>query len=188
MNQDEGTGGNILIAGHSSSYAELGLGSRSGGTGAPNIETAGSRSTGEKRHNETPRVTNASRLRRMAARTLHRRRASLGTCLTDLDRIQNLGDDPIAKSNYIADIQKHLRSLWDDVEGDSDSEGFEEIVNALRVAFADDDPRSLSEDQLGALRSAIIAVYEEPDVDDALANDLSAELLRHGIDIFRELG
>jgi phosphatidylserine/phosphatidylglycerophosphate/cardiolipin synthase-like enzyme len=189
MNQDEGTGGNMLIAGHSSSYAAIGHGSRSGGAGAPNIETAGSRSTGEENRNAAaPRVTKASKLRRMAARTLHRRRASLKACLTDLERIQTLGDNLIAKSNCIADIQKHLRSLWDDVEGDSDSEAFEEIINALRVAFADDDPRSLSEDQLGGLRSAILAIYEEPDVNDALANDLTEELLRHGIDLFRELG
>ena len=188
MSEFEGTGGSFKISGRTSQYQELGSGSRSGGTGAPGLETTGSRSTGERAPEAmTKPRTGSQAFRRIPAKVLQWRRVCLNACLTELDRIASLDDDPMGKSNCLADIQRHLGSLWDAVEGDTESKAFEEMVNVLQVAFVDDDPVALDTPQLEALRLVMTRLHEDPDVDDSLANDLTDQLMRGGVDVFREI-
>jgi hypothetical protein len=188
MTEFEGTGGGFKISGRTSRYQGLGNGSRSGGAGAPGLETMGSRSTGERRPEAMikPR-TSSHAFRRIPPKVLQWRRVCLKACLTELDRIASLDDDRMGKSNCLADIQKHLQSLWEAVENDTESKAFEEMVNILQIAFWDDDPAVLGALQLETLRLVISKLHDDPDVDDSLANALTEQLIRGGIDVFREI-
>jgi hypothetical protein len=189
MMDNDFTGGSFTIQGNTTRYKELGGGSRSGGAGAPALETAGSLSTGESTVNRNikPRPDKLAD-RRVPQKILQARRACLSACLSALDRIASLKDDPISKSNCLAEVKQQLELLWNDVEGDADSEAFEEIINVLQIAVFDDDPNSLSDSQLEVLRLVLWKLHEDPDVDDDLANDMTQELITGGIDVFREIG
>jgi hypothetical protein len=102
--------------------------------------------------------------------------------------VQNAGDDPILKGNAIADVRNHLQQLWEVVEGNPDSEAFEEMVNLLQVAFCIENPDSLTPRQLEGLRSVLMEMHHDPEMGDEAANDLTQELIRSGVDVFREIG
>ena len=161
----------------------------SGGRWAPGIETVGSRSTGaaKRRPGGVPTSAAQSLLRRVPERSLRRRRLYLEVCLEELERFRN-ADDPILRDNAFAKMKGQLQSLWEAVEGNPDSEAFEEIVNVLQVALHDVNSESLGADQLDAISSVLMKLHDDPDLDDQSANDMTSELIRSGIDVFREIG
>ena len=109
-------------------------------------------------------------------------------CLDELERIRTCGDDPILKGNSLAEAKNHLQALWELVEGNPDSQAFEEMINVLQVALLRREPRGPSPSQLDAIWSVLVKMNDDPDVDDQAANDLTQELIEGGIDVFREIG
>jgi hypothetical protein len=190
MNWDGGTGGDVPIQRQVTAEVPLEYGSVSGDRWAPGIETLGSRSTGEaKRRSATVSPTKPSvSSRRVPDKALRRRRLYLKACLDDLERARKGGEDPILKGNSLADVKNHLQELWELVEGDSESEAFEEIVNVLQIAFCVESPDALTPRQLDGVWSVLVEMHDDPEVDDQAANDLTRELIRSGVDVFREIG
>jgi hypothetical protein len=190
MNWEEGTGGDVLLQRQVTAQIPLGDVSVSGDRWAPGIETPGSRSTGEaKRRSGTVAATKPPvSPRRVSDRTLRRRRLYLKACLDELERARKTGEDPVLKGNSLADVRNHLQGLWELVEGNPDSEAFEEVINILQIAFCVERPEALALRQLDAIWSVLLKMHDDPDVDDQAANDLTHELIRGGVDVFREIG
>jgi hypothetical protein len=105
-----------------------------------------------------------------------------------LERVRNAAEDPILKGNSLADAKNHLQALWELVEGNPDSEAFEEMINVLQVALCVESPDALAPSQLAAIRSVLAKMHDDPDVSDQAANDLTQELIKGGADVFREIG
>ena len=189
MNWDEGTGGRVSFEGKAPAQLALPYGSVSGDPLTPGIETPGSQCTGEGngRSARAP-VSRPPSSRRIPERALRKRRLCLKACLDELERIRNGSDDPILKGNSLADARNHLQALWERVEGNPDSEAFEEMINVLQVALCVENPQSLATAQLNAICSVLVKMHDDPDLDDQEANDLTQELIKGGVDVFREIG
>jgi hypothetical protein len=190
MSWDERTGGDVSFGREVPAQVPLGHESVSGTRWAPGIETPGSGSTGEsnRRSNSAPESRLPVSSRRITERTLRRRRLCLKACLDELERIRNNGDDPILKGNSLADARNHLQALWEQVEGNPDSEAFEEMVNVLQIAICAENPQTLAPAQLNAIWSVLVKMHDDPDLNDQAANDLTQELIEGGVDVFREIG
>ena len=190
MNWGEGTGGGVSFERQVPAQVPLASESVSGDRWAPGIETPGSRSTGEtrRRSDGVPAARRPGSSRRIPERALRKRRLYLSACLDELERVRNGGEDAILKGNSLADAKNHLQSLWELVEGNADSQAFEEMINLLQVAVSVESPEALMPNQLGAICSVLVKMNEDPDVNDQAANDLTQELIKGGVDVFREIG
>jgi len=190
MNRDEGTGADLPVQRHTITTDPFAYESVSGDRWAPGIETPGSRCTGEARRRAVsePAAKPAIPSRRTPDRAVRKRRPYLKACLDDLERVRNGQEDPILRGNSLADVKNHLQALWELVEGSPESEAFEEMVNVLQVALCVESPEALTPGQLEGVRSVLVKMHEDPDVDDQTANDLTQELIRSGVDVFREIG
>ena len=116
------------------------------------------------------------------------RRLHLKACLDELERARDNSGDLILESNSLADARRHLAALWSQVEGNPASAAFEEMVNVLQVALCPEGSDTLEPRQLDTIQSVIAKMHDDPDLDDQMANDLTSELIRGGIDVFREIG
>ena len=189
MNFDESTGGGVSFERQVTAQVPLGYESVSGDRLAPGIETPGGRSTGETK----PRSPNAQAAglpvssRRIPDRMVRKRRLYLTACLDELERVRNGSEDPILKGNALADAKGHLQALWELVEGNPNSEAFEEMVNVLQVALCVESPEALVPGQLDTIWSVLVKMQDDPDMDDQMANDLTQELIEGGVDVFREI-
>lgn len=145
MSWDEGTGGGVSFERRAAAHDPLAYESVSGERWAPGIETLGSRSTGEgkRRSISVPATRLPASSRRISGRAVRKRRLCLKACLDELERIRKGGEDPILKGNSLADVKNHLQALWKLVEGNPDSEAFEEMINVLQVAVCVDSPEAL---------------------------------------------
>ena len=189
MNFDEGTGGGVSFERQTTAHVPLGYESVSGDYSAPGIETPGGRSTGETKA-RLPSVQAAGlpvSSRRIPDRMVRKRRLYLASCLDELERVRNGGEDPILRGNSLADAKGHLQALWELVEGNPNSEAFEEMINVLQVALCVESPEALAPDQLDTIWSVLVKMQDDPDVDDQVANDLTQELIEGGVDVFREI-
>lgn len=189
MSWDDGTGGKSLFSHDVATQIPLSHGSVSGDRWAPDIETIGNRATGTgSRRSSSPSGAKFSTSRQIPTeKALQKRRLYLKACLDELERVQNSDDDPICKGNSLAEVQKHLQALWELVEGNPASESLEEMINTLQVAFCVESPNDLERSQVDTLWSVFFKMYEDPDIDDLIANDLTQELIKGGIDVFREI-
>jgi hypothetical protein len=190
MNWDECTGGGASFERQIPLQVPLDYGSRSGDRWAPGIETPGSRSTGETRGRSdgVPAAKLPAFSRPITERALRKRRPYLKACLDELERVRICRDDPILKANSLADAKNHLQALWELVEGNPDSEAFEEMINVLQVALSVESPEAISPSQLDAIWSVLAKMNDDPDVGDQAANDLTQELIKGGVNVFREIG
>jgi hypothetical protein len=112
----------------------------------------------------------------------------LSACLHELERVRRSGEDPVLKGNSLADAKSHLQALWELVEGNADSHAFEEMINVLQVALFVESPQAITASQLDVVCSVLVKMNDDPDVDDQAANDLTQELIKGGVDVFREIG
>jgi hypothetical protein len=74
------------------------------------------------------------------------------------------------------------------VEGSPQSEAFEEMINVLQIAISVDSPEVITPRQVDAIWSVLAKMHDDPDLDDRAANDLTQELIKGGVDVFREIG
>ncbi len=190
MNWNEGTGGSVSFERQVSAQVPFEYESVSGDRYAPGIETPGSRSTGESRRRSDGVPTGKLPVpsRRIPERALRKRRLYLAACLDELERIRTCGEDPILKGNCLAEAKNHLQALWEHVGGNADSQAFEEMINVLQVALFVESPEALTPSQLNAICSVLVKMNDDPDVDDQAADDLTYELIKGGVDVFREIG
>ena len=190
MNWDEGTGGGASFERPGTPQIPLVYESVSGDRWVPGIETPGSRSTGEAKRRPMsvpgPKLRPSSR--RIPDRAMQKRRLYLKACLDELERVRNGGENPILKGNSLADAKDHLQALWELVEGNPNSEPFEEMINVLQIALCADTPEALTLAELDAIWSVLATMHSEPDFDDETANALTQELIKGGVDVFREIG
>ncbi len=190
MDLQDGTGGVVQLQRDADRPTSFAYESVSGERWAEGIETAGSRSTGESRRRSigAPPRKHLLPQRRISARVIQQRRLCLQLCIDELERARENGGDPILRINSLAQVRDHLQTLWDLLEGDSQSEAFEEMVNVLQIAFCDENLEAITPSQSDAIRSVVVKLRDDPDVDDQAANELTQELIRDGVDVFREIG
>jgi len=189
MKSGDSTGGEVLFEGRETVQVSLDYESVSGSRWAPGIQTPGGQSTGEdKRRAAATPSTRPSVPRRIREKAERKQRLYLKACLEDLERARSSSEDPILKANSLTEVRHHLQALWEMVEGSPDCEAFEEVVNMLQIAFCVEDSEALTPRQLNAISSVLDKMHNDPDVDDQTANDLTQELIRGGIDVFREIG
>jgi DNA-directed RNA polymerase subunit F len=190
MDWQDGTGGGFQLQREAYRPTSLAYESVSGERWVEGIETAGSRSTGESRRRSIGALPRKHLLsqRRVPTKAIQRRRLCLQLCIDELERARENSDDPILRANSLAQVRDHLQTLWDLLEGDSQSEAFEEMVNVLQVAFCDENLGAITPSQSDAIRSVLVKLHDDPDVDDQAANELTQELIRGGVDVFREIG
>jgi hypothetical protein len=189
MDQQKGTGDIIQLPSYNDLPSFLGYGSVSGSRWAEGIETAGSRSTGEGRRLFTDTLSKKlpSISRPVPIKVIHTRRFYLQSCIDALENAENNSEDIILKSNCLTDVQDHLQVLWELLEGDSESEAFEEIINVLQIAFCHKSLETLTPNQLSSIKSVLVKLHENPDIEDHVANEFTQELIRGGVDVFREI-
>lgn len=190
MNWDDSTGGDVSFQRQGSLEVPLAHESVSGERLAPGIVTLGSQLTAAdgRRGSTGPSARPSDSLRRIPEREERKRRRCLKACLEDLGRALSSTGDPVLKANSLADVRRHLQALWEMVEGSPSSEAFEEVVNMLQIALCVEEPEALLPRQLDAIASVLRKMHDDPDVDDQTANDMTQELIRGGIDVFREIG
>ena len=99
MNWQDGTSEVVQTRREPVPTASLAYGPVSGDRWAQGIETAGSRSTGESQRHFSGASVKGSPvpLRRVPQKAIQRRRMYLQSCLDELERAHNNGDDPILK-------------------------------------------------------------------------------------------
>jgi hypothetical protein len=189
MSWDDCTGGVVSFKRQAAAQVPFAYEPVSGDRWAPGIETQGGQSTGA--DNRRPGGAPASRAqvtpRRVSDRTVRGRRLHLKACLDELERARNNSDDPILKSNSLADAKGHLEALWTLLEGNPDSAAFEEMINVLQIALCTEGLETLAPSHLDALQSVVAKMHDDPDLGDQAANDLTQELIEGGIDVFREI-
>ncbi len=190
MNGDDCTGQGPSLGSQVAAPVAIEFESVSGDRSAPGLETVGSRSTGASRRRSSDASVSAPLgvPHSIPQRALKKRRLYLQACRDALESLRVVGDDPIHKANALAEIRHQLRSLWELLEGNPDSEPFEEIVNVLQVAFCDSAAESFGPDQLDAISSVLSKLHDDPDLGDQAAKDIALDLMRSGIDVFREIG
>ena len=112
-------------------------------------------------------------------------RSCLEACLNALKTAQVCDADPILKRRSLADARSQLQAIWELVEGNADLEALEEMVNVLQIALSVEGPAALSPGQLDAISSVVAKMEDDPDLSDQTANDLTRELIRGRVDVFR---
>ena len=160
-------------------------GTVSGDRHAPTLATAGSYSTGggapaprsSAKRNELP-VRERPRIR-------HACRAILANCVQNLERARDAGSDIVPKSNALQEVKDSLADLWR-MRSDRE-EQFAELINQLQAVFVNRQVEDFTHEQLDVLESVLAKMHDEPRFNDSFANSISMELLRGGVDVFREL-
>ncbi len=190
MDFEQGSTGSVGPSDRATEGATIGSEAVSGDRWAPGIETAGDRSTGANRRAVSQRFPPGPTgpARRVSDRCVHRRRSRLNACIEEIAACRDSRDDPIASDNCLSHLREHLQSLWCDVEGNPESEAFEEMVNVLQVAMVDMTVEGLVAPRGETIESVLRKLRDDPDLDDVTANELTQELIRGGIDVFREIG
>ncbi len=157
----------------------------SGDQYATSLLTSGRRSTGSnflvspRQANSRPRQKNVSVQARQASRAL------FNSCIDSLDRALTLEDEFFQRNNAIEQFRDTLATLWD--QRDRWQEAFAELINMLQGILAKCSVEDFDTNQLICVRAAVQALRDAEEIDDAFANQVTKDLLRGGLDVFREL-
>jgi len=89
------------------------------------------------------------------------------------------------RNNALEQAKECLAKLWEHRQ--QREEPFVELVNALQCVFAERDVECFGNGQLAALRDAMQSMLDAGEIDDDFANSVSLQLLKAGIDVFREI-
>lgn len=116
--------------------------------------------------------------------TVHRITQIFNQCVESIDRA--IGErDGVLRENAFAQLIAGLDGLWG---CRSVREGqFKEVVNLLQNVVVGRKTSDFNDDQLATLKSTVEKLRAEPIFDDLILDDITDDLIRAGIDAFREL-
>ncbi len=160
-------------------------GSVSGEHYSPALQTSGTMSTGSTALHTSARGTRCSPLLEIAPRIKHRIHALLDACITNLDQANDNSEDFFLRNNSLGRVRDSLADLWS--VRSKREEQYAEVINMLQCVFLGKPVEEFSGRQIDALRRVFVKLRDEPDFDDEAANEVTAELLKGGVDVFREL-
>ena len=160
-------------------------GSVSGEHYSSGLETSGMRSTGSTALRTTARSAKSSPFLEIAPRIKHRIHSLFEACITNLDQANDHSEDFFIRNNSLGRVRDSLSDLWN--VRSKREEQFAEVINMLQCVFTRRPVEDFSEQQIGAIRCAFVKLQDEPMLDDEVANEVTADLLKGGVDVFREL-
>ncbi len=160
-------------------------GSVSGEHYSPTLQTSGTMSTGSTALHTSARGTRCSPLLEIAPRIKHRIHALLDACITNLDQANDNSEDFFIRNNSLERVRDSLSDLWS--IRSKREEQFAEVINMLQSVFLDRPVEDFAERQIDALKCVFVKLRDEPIFDDEVANEVTADLLKGGVDVFREL-
>ena len=157
----------------------------SGEKHSPTLDTSGTRSTGVDAHEPVTHERRQAMQPSVAPRIRHRTHALFTSCLENLDRALDNEADFFLKNNSLEQLKDSLAELWH--VRLKREEQFAEVINMLQAIFVGRNVETFDIKQLALLRSVLVRLRDEPMYDDDFANAVTRELLKGGIDVFREL-
>ncbi len=157
----------------------------SGDPYSPALETSGTRATGSPVAPPPPRVGKRAPAVAVAPRIKHRVRALFESCIENLDQASDNLADFYLRNNCLERVRDGLADLW---SVRSKREGqFSEMINMLQGVFIGRPVEEFTDGQIESLRSVFVKLRDEPVFDDEMANEVTADLLKDGVDVFRAL-
>ena len=186
MEDSSPTGASLETEGHRTHRVnEISAGVVSGDAYASTLETSGSRSTGVQSDRYGPSGT--QRLVAFDAvepRFKHKASAIYSSCAESLGNA--IGEsDPVIRSNSFEQVKDSLDDLW--LIRDRREEQFAEVINMIQGVIVGNDVACFTDDHLGVLYAAFVKLAEQPSIDDEFANEITADLLKGDLDVFREI-
>lgn len=157
----------------------------SGEKHSPTLDTSGTRSTGVDGHQGVPHQGPRTLQPPVAPRIRHRTHALFTSCLENLDRAIDSDTNFFLRNNSLEQLKESLAELWH--VRPNREEQFAEVINMLQAVFTGRNVEAFGTNQLTSLRSVLVKLRDEPMYDDDFANAVTSELLKGGIDVFREL-
>lgn len=160
-------------------------GSVSGDAYASTLTTSGNRSTGSAELSTPAGPRNRSSVAKPTSKAKHKCYALFSACVDDLARALDHRDDFFLRNNALEQLKDTLSRLWS-VRSERE-EAFKEIVNLLQGVFAMRSVEDFAAEKLVCLKRVFEQIRDETVFDDDFANEVTVELLKGGIDVFREI-
>ncbi len=162
------------------------VGTASGDKYTPTLSTAGTLSTGSAEQTAQRGRRTASSTPHVNPKHKHASRAMFVSCVESLDRAIDNSTDFFLRNNSLEQLKDTLSDLW--TMRAHREENFAELVNMLQGVLLDMDVESLGDKQLHAIRTTFQRIAQEQEAfDDDFANAITLELLKGGVDVFREI-
>jgi len=165
---------------------ELRVGTAASGSAyAPSLATSGTTSTGGSVGQTVSRHRKSHAAPAPQPKVSHRLRAMLSSAIENIDRAIDTGNDDILRDNAIAQTGDALADLW--AERSVREEQFAQVINMFQNLLLGRRASSFTTDQFGLIRSALVRVSDESVLDDDCLTQITMDLLKGDIDVFREL-
>ena len=152
---------------------------------SPTLETSGTRATGAPTAPSSARVSKRASGLSVAPRIRHRINAFFECCIKDLDLASDNSAHFFLRNNCLARVRDSLADLWS--VRSKREEQFSEVINMLQCVFVGRPVEEFVDTQIDAIRCVFVRLRDEPVFDDEMANEVTADLLKGGVDVFREL-
>jgi len=162
------------------------VGTSSGEKYTPTLSTSGTLSTGSAEQTALRGPHAASVAPHVQPKYKHASHALFVSCVESLDRAIDSSSDFFLRNNSLEQLKDTLSELW--AMRSRREESFAELVNMLQGVFLNTDVESFSDVQLHVIRDVFQRlVHREDTLDDDFANAVTMDLLKGGVDVFREL-
>ncbi len=159
------------------------LGSVSGGAYAPNLTTSGSNATGANAPSASRHAMPTTGVVKVSAVARQHCNTMLSACIDDLHRALVDCEEYVLRNNALEQAKERLARLWN-IRVQREPQ-FAEAINMLQLVFADRELDCFDNAQLRALITTFERLRDEPMYDDNFLNEITAELLRSNVDVFR---
>ena len=162
------------------------VGTASGDKYTPTLSTSGTLSTGSVGQTAQRGRRTVSSTPHVHPKFKHASRALFVSCVESLDRAIDNSADFFLRNNSLEQLKDTLADLWSlRVHREED---FAELVNMFQGVLLGTDVESFTDEQLRAIRTAFHRIAQEEDsFDDDFANAVTLDLLRGGVNVFREI-
>ena len=91
----------------------------------------------------------------------------------------------VLRSNSFDQFGHRLSTLWD--MRHQYQSAFAETINSLQNLISGRSETFFSPSEISTLRSAVALLFDAKEIDDVLANEVTAMLAKGGLDVFREI-
>ena len=162
------------------------VGTASGDKYTPTLSTSGTLSTGSAGQAAQRGQHKASLATHVHPKHKHASHALFVSCIESLDRALDNSADFFLRNNSLEQLKDTLSELWS--MRALREENFAELVNMLQGVLLEMDVEDFADEQLHAIRAAFQRIAQEKEsFDDDFANLVTLELLKGGVDVFREI-
>lgn len=161
------------------------VGSASGEKYTPTLSTSGTLSTGSPRQTAQRGRPRTPSTPHVHPKFRHASRALFVSCVDSLDRAIDNSVDFFLRNNSLEQLKDTLSDLWS--MRAYREESFAELVNMLQGVLLDTDVESFTNEQLYVIRDTFRKISQEDSFDDDFANAVTSDLLKGGVDVFREI-